>query len=122
MTTQEQLGTIQINPDVIATIALMAAKEVEGIITGGSSLHDFINPRKKGIEVVTDDDNNFAVIDLEVNVEYGIDVYKASHQLQRAIKNAVENMTGKPVRAVNVKIKGIVEGRGGERRAGTGTD
>ena len=49
MTAQEELGTIQINPDVIATISLMAAKEVTGIITGGSSLHDFINPRKKGI-------------------------------------------------------------------------
>jgi len=113
MTAQEELGTIQINPDVIATISLMAAKEVAGIITGGSSLHDFINPRKKGIEVNTEDDN-YAVIDIEVNVEYGIDVYKASHQLQRAVRNAVESMTGKPVKAVNVKIKGIVEGRGGK--------
>jgi len=46
------------------------------------------------VSVVTDEAANYAVIDLEVNVEYGVDVYKAARHLQRAVKNAVENMTG----------------------------
>jgi uncharacterized alkaline shock family protein YloU len=113
MASQEDIGTIQINPDVIATIALMAAKEVEGIVihdtaTHDLALHDILNRKKREIKVTTDDANNYAVIDIKVDVEYGADVYKAAHNLQRAIRNAVEGMTGKPVRKVNIVIEGIV--------------
>jgi uncharacterized alkaline shock family protein YloU len=111
---QEDIGKIQINDDVIATIASLAAVEVDGIvsITGGSSLAEVWGSKglKKGISVATDDQSSQATIDLEVNVEYGVDIYKAAHNLQRAVKNAVETMTGLRVRAVNVKIGGIVLG------------
>lgn len=114
MSVQEDLGRIQVNDDVIATIASLAAVEVEGIIsvTGGSSLADVWGSKglKKGISVETDEANNFASIDMEVHVQYGVDVYKAAHQLQRAVKNAVENMTGLRVKAVNVRISNIVLG------------
>src|SRR5688572_12657074 len=114
MSIQEDFGKIQINDDVIATIASLAAVEVDGIvsISGGSTLAEVWGGKglKKGVVVTTDQANSYAVIDLEVNVEYGVDVYKAAHQLQRAVKNAIENMTGLRVKAVNVKISGIVLG------------
>ena len=114
MSVQEDLGKIQINDDVIATISSLAAVEVEGIVSiaGGSSLAEVWGGKglKKGVSVTTDEAANYVVIDLEVNIEYGVDVYKAAHQLQRAVKNAVENMTGLTVKAVNVKISGIVLG------------
>jgi uncharacterized alkaline shock family protein YloU len=121
MSVQEDLGRIQINDDVIATISSLAAVEVEGIVSiaGGSSLAEVWGSKglKKGVSVTTDEAANYAVIDLEVNVEYGVDVYKAAHQLQRAVKNAVENMTGLNVKAVNVKISGIVLGEKPRRGA-----
>jgi len=114
MTVQEDLGKIQINDDVIETIASLAAVEVDGIINiaGGSSLAEVWGSKglRKGVSVTTDEANSYAVIDLEVNVEYGVDVYRAAHQLQRAVQNAVETMTGLRVKAVNVRISGIMLG------------
>jgi uncharacterized alkaline shock family protein YloU len=114
MSVSEELGKIQINDDVIATIASLAAVEVEGIvsISGGSTLAEVWGGKglKKGVAVTTDQATSQTLIDLEVNIEYGVDVYKAAHQLQRAVKNAIENMTGLRVKCVNVRISGIVLG------------
>lgn len=119
---QEELGRIEIADDVITTIASLAAVEVEGIasIAGGSSLADVWSNKgfKKGITVTTDEHNSQASIELEVNVEYGVDVYQAATNLQRAVKNAVEGMTGLRVKSVNVKISGIVLGAAPRRPHG----
>jgi uncharacterized alkaline shock family protein YloU len=112
MIDHEELGKIQINDEVIATISSIAAGEVEGIagIAAGSPLAEVwgAKGRAKGVLVTTDEAGNYVVIDLDVNVEYGVDVYKAAHQLQQAVKNAVETMTGLSVKAVNVRVTGIV--------------
>lgn len=118
MTNAEDLGRIQINDDVIATIAALAAVEVEGIVgTAGSSWFSGGKGAKRGITVTTDEQNNYAVIDCEVNVQYGVDVYQVATNLQRTVKNAVEGMTGLRVKAVNVKIVDIVLGDQSARRA-----
>lgn len=116
---QEDLGDIKINNKVIGTIASLAAVEVEGIVSlAGKGSPAEIWGRKdldKGIQVVVED--NTAEISIEVNVEYGIDIYKAAHQLQKTVKNAVETMTGLVVNRVNVSIPGIILGEN-PRRAG----
>lgn len=109
---QEDLGDIKINNKVIGTIASLAALEVDGIVSlAGKGSPAEIWGRKdldKGIQVTVED--NTAEISIEVNVEYGIDIYKAAHQLQKAVKHAVENMTGLVVKRVNVSIPGIILG------------
>ena len=62
---------------------------------------------RKGIAVTTDEQNSEAVIDMEVNVSFGIDVYHAARQLQRAVRDSIESMTGLRVKAVNVRIVNI---------------
>jgi uncharacterized alkaline shock family protein YloU len=109
---QEDLGDIKINNKVIATITSLAAVEVDGIVglAGKGSPSELFGRKdmEKGVQVVVED--NSAEISIEVNVEYGVDIYKAAHQLQKAIKNAVERMTGLVVRRVNVSIPGIIVG------------
>lgn len=109
---QEELGDIKINNKVIGTIASLAAVEVEGIVSlAGKGSPAEIWGRKdldKGIQVTVED--NTAEINIEVNVEYGIDIYKAAHQLQKTVKNAVETMTGLVVKRVNVSIPNIILG------------
>lgn len=109
---QEELGDIKINNKVIGTIASLAAVEVEGIVSlAGKGSPAEIWGRKdldKGIQVTIED--NTAEINIEVNVEYGIDIYKAAHQLQKTVKNAVETMTGLVVKRVNVSIPNIILG------------
>lgn len=112
MSVQEDLGDIKINNEVVGTIASLAAIEVEGIVSlaGRYSLAEMWGRKDldKGISVAITE--NQAEIGVEVNVEYGIDIYKAAHQLQLAVKNAVEGMTGLVVSRVNVSIRGIVLG------------
>jgi uncharacterized alkaline shock family protein YloU len=121
MSVQAELGKIQINDDVIATIASLAAVEVEGIagVGGGGALSELWGSRgaRKGVTVTTDESTGDAVIDLDVNVAYGVDVYKTANMLQQAVKNAVETMTGLRVRSVNVRICGIVLTHKGSRTA-----
>ena len=110
MTVQEDLGRIQINEEVIATIGALAALEVDGIVSVSgvtSQSRLWQKPPKKGITVTTDENNHDAVIDLDIVVEYGVDVYKTAHRVQRSVKDAIEGMTGMRVKAVNVKIDGI---------------
>lgn len=118
----EDLGSIKINNEVVAKIASLAAIEVEGIVplSGKASLVEAWNRPKdleKGVAVEIRD--NTSEISLEVDVEYGIDIYKTAHQLQTAVKNAVESMTGLVVSRVNVSIRGIVLGDQ-PRRPGVG--
>lgn len=110
MTGPEDLGRIQINEEVIATIGALAALEVDGIVSVSgvtSQSRLWQKPPKKGITVTTDENNHDAVIDLDIVVEYGVDVYKTAHHVQRSVKHAIEGMTGMRVKAVNVKIDGI---------------
>ena len=104
---------------MIARIASVAAVEVEGIASasGGTTWTDYLGGKSqskppKGIKVNTDEASNYVVIDMEVNVQYGFEIYKSVRQLQRAVKNAVEAMTGLQVKAVNVKICEIVNSTG----------
>jgi len=112
MTAQEDLGDIKINNEVVAKIASLAAVEVEGVISlaGKYSLAEMWGRKDldKGISVEITEGS--AEIDIEVNVEYGIDIYKAAHHLQKTVRDAVERMTGLRVVKVNVSVRGIVMG------------
>jgi uncharacterized alkaline shock family protein YloU len=62
-----------------------------------------------GIEVTTDENENAAFVDVTVTVEPGHAVPTVAENLQRAVKESLENMTGLDVRAVNVTVDKISE-------------
>ena len=109
----EGLGDIKINNEVITMIASLAAVEVDGIVSlaGKYSLAEMWGRKDmdKGITVEIHKDNS-ATVAVEVNVEYGIDIYRAARQLQLSVKNAIESMTGIHLKAINVTIRGAVLG------------
>ncbi|MBI1784883.1 Asp23/Gls24 family envelope stress response protein [Candidatus Sumerlaeota bacterium] len=113
MDAHEGLGDIKINNEVITMIASLAAVEVDGIVSlaGKYSLAEMWGRKDmdKGITVEINKDNS-ATVAVEVNVEYGIDIYRAARQLQLSVKNAIESMTGIHVKAINVTIRGAVLG------------
>jgi len=53
-------------------------------------------------------ENNRVKIQVEINVQYGVNIYDACHRLQRKVKDSVEEMTGLTVDRVNVDVRGIV--------------
>ena len=108
----ENSGNVKISDEVIATIAQIAANEVDGIIGTGSSFAGEIKqilskkaPAGKGVKVVTE--NGEVTLDINVVVEYGAKIPAVSWELQENVKKNVESMTGLSVRKVNIHVVGI---------------
>ena len=47
-------------------------------------------------------------MDISVNLKYGANIPEVAETLQKAVKDAVQNMTGITVSKVNVHVAGIV--------------
>ena len=115
MTLPEENGSINISEEVIAAIAVGAAREVEGV-TGmmtnlGGSVADLMNNKKnaqKSVRGVKIDMTGAALaLDLYLTVRYGTAIHEVAENVQKAVNSAVEAMTGCPVGAVNIHVGGV---------------
>ena len=106
---EEKIGKISIADGVVASIAGIAAIEVEGVskLTGNISkeLVAKLGNLANGVKVEITDGN--VVVDVSLEVEYGTSIKKVSEGVQEKVKQAIENMTGLHVRVVNVVVSGI---------------
>lgn len=110
--TGSDYGQIIINNDVIAIIAHETAKKMPGVVemqgSWGDDLAGIIGKKSKDKGIRVEKENEEVLtIDLKVVLEYGIRIPEVCVQLQAAVKEAVEEMTGKQVYAVNVVVQGI---------------
>ena len=105
----KSMGEVKIADDVVASIAVLAAREVEGFddMTGNTTrlMNAVKANRPKGIRV--DVVNNMVRVDLVARLKYGYNVRETSAKLQEKIKSAIENMTGLDVTHVNIRIAGV---------------
>ena len=106
-------NNIEISNDVVAVIAGMAASEVSGVaeMSGGfaGGISEVFSGKKnlaKGIKVETLD-NKETRIDVNIIVEYGARIPDVAFEIQKRVKNSVENMTGLKVLEVNVHVQGV---------------
>lgn len=106
----ETLGEIRIENEVVGTIASMAASDVDGIVSlvGKFSFGEMLGRKDADKGVLVKIDGSRATVRVEVNIEYGVNIYDACHRLQRKVKDSVEEMTGLVVDEVNVSVRGIV--------------
>lgn len=106
-----EVGEVEINDDVIAVIAAVAAMEVEGVASMAGNIRADIVAKlgmkklSKGVKVTVSE--NSMVIDLSLNLEYGTNILEASKAVQSKVKSSVENMTGLNVDVVNVNIASV---------------
>ena len=103
-------GILRISQDVIATIASCAATEIDGVaglaVYTADIKHLFTRSAiNKSITVTLSDD--VAEIDVRLNLYFGTKIPVVSEAGQRAVKEAVQNMTGITVSKVNVFIGDI---------------
>lgn len=107
---QEDMGTIQISEEVVASIAVNAAVEVEGV--GGlmsANVSDIMGGGKKltskGVRVEMD--GSELAVNLFIVVRYGSAVGDVAKKVQQVVYSALEGMTGFKVATVNVHVGGI---------------
>lgn len=98
----------RISDDVIATIAATVLSEIQGVASVPGGIVSGILGRKgagKGIKVEASDQE--VVIDVAVIMNYGTKIPEVAAQVQTKIREAVEEITGMYVRAVNVSVQGM---------------
>jgi uncharacterized alkaline shock family protein YloU len=100
--------TTRISGDVIVTIVASILSEIEGVASVPGGIVSGILGRKgagKGIKVEASDQE--VVIEVAVVLNYGIRIPDVASAIQTRIRKAVEEMTGKYVRAVNITVQGM---------------
>ncbi len=106
-----ELGAVQIHNNVIATIARLAAVKVPGVadMSGGivDDLAGMIRKKSGDRGIRVDLDDSGVVITLHVILEYGVKIPHVAWQLQTEVRQAVEQMTGKHVKAVQIVVQGV---------------
>ena len=106
----EPSSSITYANEVVATIAGIAAAEVEGIagmcVSGGFG--DIIGRNRnitRGVKVELGSEE--ASVDLYIIVEYGQPIQKVAHEAQENVRKAIESMTGLHVVRVDVHVQGV---------------
>ena len=107
---QEENGDINISEHVVASIASLAASEVEGVHSLASQNVDIAEmvgkkSTSKGVKVSMDD--KYLVVDIQILLKYGAVIPEVSKKIQQEVSAAIESMTGFTVSEVNVSITGI---------------
>ena len=105
------LGDIKINHSVVASIVRLAALENGGVFAVAGSFVEgiadmFSKKEEKGVRVTESEQGNY-VIEIRLILNYGVELAKCAYDVQIAVKDRVENMTGKMVERVDVVIDGV---------------
>lgn len=109
---KNEYGVINIDDNVIATIAGLSAMESYGIVGMASknATDGFFDLLKwdnlsRGVKIYTQD--NVISIDLHVILEFGMRIAIVAENIIDKVKFNVENLTGLEVKKVNVYVQGI---------------
>ncbi len=108
-------GTVTFATDVVATIAGLAATEVEGVANmGGSTPSGLAEIFKRGQStrsltrgVRVELNDNTVAVHLTIVVDYGMPIPQVAKGIQENVKKAIEMMSGLDVTDVNVYVQGV---------------
>lgn len=105
------LGTVEIEPEVISVIASIAVSEVKGVEgvfpdLKNSTLERFGRKNlSKGVKITTKD--NEITIDVYCSLNYGVKVSETALKVQESIHSALRTMTALTPQQINVHITHI---------------
>ena len=110
---KEFTSEVKIAGDVIATIAGLAATEIEGIASMQGNLTNELVGKlgmknlTKGVTIEFDEDGTSVHVALAVIMKYGYSIPKVCKAVKDRVKSAIENMAGLKVLDVNINIVGV---------------
>lgn len=112
MNYEENIGVVKISDEVVSVIANIAAEEINGVSDlqslTGNNISQLLKGKKvsgKNVKVTLNED--YAIIDLNLAVEYGVKIPEIVSAVQENVKKTVETMTGLKVSSVNVNVQSI---------------
>ena len=110
---ESTIGIVIFSDEVVSVIAEIAADEIQGIVEVphgvSSNISQILKGKKassgKSVKVTLEEDK--AIIELNVAVEYGMKIPDVVSAVQENVKKTVEAMTGLKVDKVNVNVQNI---------------
>ena len=108
---KSSMGELVISDEVLSSIAVNAAKDVDGVSSFCNKPVDVVNTIKQGsLKVMSpvrikQENDSFSIS--IYNIAPGKKFQTVATQVQSAVKESVQNMTGKLVTKVNVIVAGI---------------
>lgn len=109
--THEKMGEVKIADEVVASIAGVAAMEVDGVASmGGNATKEIVNKlgvRSNSRGVKVDVLEGIVTVSLVLNLKYGYNVKDTTEKVQEKVKASIENMTGLEVADVNIRVVGV---------------
>ncbi|MBQ4047524.1 MAG: Asp23/Gls24 family envelope stress response protein [Clostridia bacterium] len=99
-------GTVKISEDVIASVAAVAASEIDGVKFLSGKKPAAISKKANKFVKLTFTDSSVTV-DVSIVVKYGYTIPEVGQAVQDNVQECIESMTGLRVDAVNVHCTGI---------------
>ncbi len=109
---KEFLGEVNIVPEVIATIISRTVINIPGVAglathaKGGIGTLLGIKELEKGIKVDLKENKEVSTT-ISVILEYGSIIIQVAREIQKKVKEELENKTGLKVTGVNVNVQGV---------------
>ena len=108
MSAYSSAGKTTLTPEVLLTIARMAALEVEGVnrmapVKGG--VNSLFRHGNEGVRIAVEDSNVF--VDLFLVLDDDVNMREISRTVQHKVARSIAEMTGMEVGHVNIHIEDI---------------
>lgn len=112
-TKSEQGGETVIEDEVVASIAVMAAQEVEGVAGLGKStvrraLAQLVGGPTARVGVGVEVGKTEAVVDLTLTVTYGYNIPSVVDKVRSNVASQVSKYAGLTAKEINVHVSGVV--------------
>lgn len=106
-----ELGNIRISDDVVKTIAAKAASDVEGVykLAGGvaDEVSKILGKKRPTNGVKVEVGEKECSIEVFIIVEYGYLISDVAHEIQKAVLQAVSELSGLKVVEVNIYVQDV---------------
>ncbi len=111
MSGTQELGKVEIAPEVIEVIAGLAASEVEGVASmRGNFAADVIErlgKKSHGKGVKVDLGENGITIDVFAVMKFDVNIPEVARKIQENIRQTLLNMTALEVEEINIHVVGV---------------
>lgn len=108
------LGTVKIHQNVIASIAAIAALEIEGVKelarAADFDIFKFLGLKNSKSIKVEFSKNGQINLEIPLVVKYGYNIPEISENVQDGVRQALERMVDKPPGNIAINIQGIEKG------------
>lgn len=100
-------GALKISEDVIITVAKLAALDINGVAGLCGEINKLSKLKKNGPIIVTMVED-VAALDIKIKVKSGVKAAVVAQEVQSAVKDSIQSMTGVTVARVNVIVDSVV--------------